>query len=311
MKKSFAVMIQEGGTGKTTTALALAAGLARRGQRTLLIDVDQQGDATRISSLEPEIIGYTTPDVFKGTCSPKDAIYTTQNGYDLLPTFNNELRGIEYNSKVTIAKIVSSVQNDYDYAIIDCPPHIGAMSMQALRAVDEIIIPVHADEKSAHALLAIIGTALAFKKEQKNRKLSFAGILVNEYSDYSTEKRSVMNIVEIARKNNIKVFDTLIPRAVVVREAWEEHKPIFNYINRNSKNFNSAVLAYDAFVTELTGLKEVDKDAKDNKEKDNKEEIRIVSRTSCKQPNVSGTCGSKVRSGKVGAARKKTRKARI
>lgn len=305
MVKSYAVVIQKGGTGKTTTSLALAAGLARRNQRTLLIDVDQQGDATRVANLEPEIVGFTAPDVFAQRCSPKDAIYKTHSGFDIIPVLDNQLSTIEFSSKVTLTKIIQDVQEDYDYIVVDCPPHVGSMTMQALAAVDEIVIPVHADEPSINAMEGIIKTAIDFKRK-RNRKLYIAGVLVNEYSkrDGAVYEAALNYIHQIAKENNVKVFETIIPMGAVIRDAWFNHESFFNHIDKNHSNYNLAVVAFDQFVKELTGLEGVRKDAKKSGD------ICIVKRASEKQP-VRGAGSIKTRNTKAGATRKKTRKARL
>lgn len=251
MKKAYAIIAQKGGTGKTTTAVALAAGLVNRKQKVLLIDADTQGNATFASNVDMEPGEIALSGIMEKKKKLEDVVCGTEAGYDLIPFDKNmPFYGGTSSIKVSLAAIIEKVSNIYDYVIIDCPPNIGAMTVQALEAVDEIVIPCKADAFSLDALKEIALSVRDARK--KNRKLMIAGVLLNRVNPISNiAKVAVPDIKELSEMIGTRVFNTKIPSNVKLDEAHYARQPIYTY----DKNASGAS-AYNQFVTELTGEKE-------------------------------------------------------
>lgn len=258
MDKCYAIMSQKGGVAKTTTALALSAGLARRKKKVLLIDLDQQGDSTRLSNIEEELISFLMADVINGRCKPQEAIQTTAAGYDIIPTRDGGLAELtlEIKQKVPIKKIVSLVSGDYDYIVIDCPPNIYNLTTQALIAADEVVFPGDCEEPSIQAFNNLM-KSVQDVKEMKNKKLRMAGILVIKFDSRRTEMNTAaMNDYQILAENYAtKIFDTKIPYSVYISKAFFRRVSIYEYIDDPINTVRAAAVAYDNWITELTGIK--------------------------------------------------------
>ncbi len=254
MIKSYAIFSQKGGTGKTTTSLALAAGLARRGRKVLLVDVDQQEDSTIASGVEPEDVVFAVADVLNKVCTAKEAIVPTEFGYDILPSWGKALAAltVKPKTKVHFRKIIDEAKEDYDYIVVDCPPNIFGLTVQVLESVDEIVFPAHADSFSERALERAIEEIHAVR-DGKNRKLSFGGILFNRHRpDYNATKFALPLFERLSTEYGIRIFETKIPDSTYVRESQLMKRPVYDVIDRD---YNKAAPAFDAFVEELTGEK--------------------------------------------------------
>lgn len=306
MEKCYAVISQKGGVGKTTTSVALATGLARRKKKTLLIDLDQQGDSTHISNIAPELISYTVSDVINKKCTPQDAIQKTAAGYDIIPTTDNGLAELtfEVKLKAPIKKIVSIVAGDYDYVILDCPPNIYNITTEALIAADEVVFTGLSDSLSIRSFNNLM-ESIADVRDMKNKKLHMAGILLTKYDQ---RRKNLNNAARndyqiLADTYGTKIFETVIPESVTICEAWWRRESIYEYIDDAKGNANAAILAYDKWITELTGVKSKE-GKKSGKAETGAAGIRIKSRRSGNPKN--GRRATRTRGkGRPTASRKK------
>lgn len=286
MKKSYAVISQKGGTGKTTTAVNLAAGLAERKNKILLIDADPQMDATFVSGLDLEESDVGLSALLEKKTTPARVIKTTGAGYDMIPADEGL---VKLNKPQPLANIIKKLADDYDYIIVDCPPNIGDVTVQALEAVDEVIIPAVADALSVQAFQKIAVSIESSKK--RNKKLKIAGILLNRYrAGLVVSKAAFADLSTLAKMYQTKVFESTIPENTTIKEAQYSRESLFSY-DKASKG----AIAYNDFIVELTGEKET-KGAKEN----GKETIKITRR------NVQGK-GSGGRTRKPAAGAKKSR----
>lgn len=248
MKKSYAFIAQKGGTGKTTTALSVAGGLVKCGQRVLLLDVDMQQNSSFVSNVPVECQSNYISDVLKENCTPADAILRTSSGFDIILA-DNGIAAIEAASRLpgfTIKDIIESVEDDYDYVLIDCPPAISKMTLMAMGAVDEIVIPLNADIYSINSLGQIIESVKEVKK--KNKKLKIAGMLLTRYHGYTLEKMVLERLKEIAELNQTVIFENTIPENVSIRECVCIPQTIFEYDSKSK-----GAEAYRHFIKELNG----------------------------------------------------------
>lgn len=248
MKKSYAFIAQKGGTGKTTTALSVAGGLVKCGQRVLLLDTDMQQNSSFVANVPVECQSNYISDVLRENCTPADAILRTSSGFDIILA-DNGIAAIEAASRLpsfTIKDIIESVEDDYDYVLIDCPPAISKMTLMAMGAVDEIVIPLNADIYSINSLGQIIESVKEVKK--KNKKLKIAGMLLTRYHGYTLEKMVLEQLEGIADKNKTVIFETKIPENVSIRECVGVPQTVFEY-EPESKGAE----AYRAFIKELNG----------------------------------------------------------
>ncbi len=261
MEKCYAIMLQKGGVGKTTTAIALASGLAQRGKKTLLIDLDQQGDSTFLSSPAPELINYYVRDVINKNCTPKEAIQTTEAGYDIMPTTEGGLAELtlEPKLKVPVHKIVSLVKDDYDYVVIDCPPNIYNITVDALIAADEVICTGNPSALATRGLQKTLNSINDIKT-MKNKKLKVAGLLITMYDNSRKELNPAAeaDFQFLAEKYGFKIFSNRIPQSATIEKTGFRRDTLYDHINENKSNANAAIVAYDQWVTELTGIKRED-----------------------------------------------------
>ena len=268
MKKSYAVISQKGGTGKTTTAVSLAAGLAEREKKVLLVDADPQMDATFVSGVDLEESDVGLSVLMEKKATPEKVIKKTGAGYDIIPADEGL---VKLNKPQPLSNIIKKLSDQYDYIIVDCPPNIGDVTVQALEAVDEVIIPAVADALSVQAFQKI---AVSIQTSQKkNKKLKIAGILLNRYrADLVVSKAAFSDLSTLAGMYQTKVFNTTIPENTTIKEAQYSRESLFSY-GRSSKG----AIAYNDFIVELTGEKEK-KGRKAEAKTNGKETITITRR---------------------------------
>lgn len=219
---------QKGGVGKTTTVQNVGAALARAGKRVLLVDLDAQGSLTASCGLDPEELEKTLYDVLDGH-STVEKVKKTVEGIDLLPagmnlaqadlTFAGKI-GRENMLKKALARVTG-----YDYVLLDCPPNLGLVTVNALVAAGEIIIPVQAE---FHALrgLELLQSTVAMVQDL-NPDLRVLGIAVTFYDKRKTLNRDVFN--ELRRNFPDLIFETKIRDAVALAEAPSHGKDILAY----------------------------------------------------------------------------------
>ena len=234
-----AVVNQKGGTGKTTTCENLGVGLAQEGKKVLLVDVDPQGSLT-IS------LGYPRPDDLDSTLSelmakvmqetplsPGEGILHHEEGVDLIPA-NISLSGIEVSlvnamSRETILKqLMEPLKRQYDFILLDCMPSLGMLTVNALAAADNVLIPVQAQYLSAKGLEQLLQTVNKVRR-QINPKLRIEGILLTMVGGRTNYAKDISNLIRESYGSKIKVFGTDIPHSVRAAEISAEGKSIFRH----------------------------------------------------------------------------------
>ena len=229
MAKVIAVANQKGGVGKTTTVVSLGIGLAKAGKRVLLVDADPQGSLTAsLGYIEPDDIG-TTLSTMLGCIMhdeeavPQEGILHHAECVDLLPA-NIELSGVEVSmvnvmSRETLLKTcLESVQDQYDYIIIDCMPSLGMLTINALVAADSVLIPVQAAYLPVKGLQQLISTIGRIKR-QLNRKLQIEGILLTMVDLRTNYAKDIAALVQEAYGDCIGIFCSMIPTSVKAAET--------------------------------------------------------------------------------------------
>lgn len=237
--KAIAVVNQKGGTGKTATTLSLGVALARRGRRVLLVDTDPQGDLTKsLGWADPDSIATTVAThieaVIEGADEdPRTGILGHREGVDLMPA-NIELAGLEMAvfmamSRERILKTwAEPLRADYDYILFDCAPTLGIIPVNALVAADGVIIPVSAEYLPASGMAGLLKTVGRVRR-QINPGLYVEGILVTLYDSRNNLARDVERAIREQYGAALRVFDTVVPRAVSAAESAAAGESVFSY----------------------------------------------------------------------------------
>ena len=238
--KTIALVNQKGGVGKTTSTLSIGVGLARAGNRVLLVDDDPQNSLT-ISlgirnpddDLENTLATAMYAEIQDTSIPWEDIIIHSEEGVDLLPA-NVDLSCVEMSlfnamSREQVLKsVLGQVKENYDYILIDCMPSLGLMSVNALVAADSVIIPSSPDFLSTKGLNLLIRT-ISRVRRQINPRLKIDGILVTMVDSRTNNAKNIITALRSTLGSSIRVFDTEIPRSVRAAEASGEGKSIFAF----------------------------------------------------------------------------------
>ena len=218
----FAIANQKGGVGKTTTSVNLAAALAQRGQRTLLVDLDPQGNATMGSGVDKQSLGKSVYQLLLGlTDLPSSVAVSPTGGYDVLPA-NRDLAGAEIEMvelerrEMRLKEALANHFGDYDFVLIDCPPSLSLLTLNGLCAAHGVIIPMQCEYFALEGLSDLVNT---IKKVHANlnRDLKIIGLLRVMFDPRSTLSNQVS--AQLEEHFGDKVFKTLVPRNVRLAEA--------------------------------------------------------------------------------------------
>ena len=256
--KIIAVANQKGGTGKTTTACNLGNALANMGHRVLLVDFDPQANLTMSCGIErPDEIVLSMHDIISliidGKELPGKADYIRHNdNLDLIPgNINLSVTEInlrdEMGGEHTLSELLEPLRPEYSYIIIDTNPYLGLLTINALAACDEVIIPVSPQLWSATGLTDLMQTIYKVKRKI-NPRITVSGILLTICDERTRLYRDAKSLLDDFCGNKIRIFDTRIPSTVKVGEANYMSRSILEY-DGNSK----AALAYTAFAREVSG----------------------------------------------------------
>lgn len=225
-----AVTNQKGGTGKSSTAEALTAGLTLKGFTCLAIDLDAQGNLTYTKGARTD--GATALGVLAGEVKAQDAIQKTPSG-DIIPA-SKALAGADAFIKETgkeyrLKEALESIKGQYDYIIVDTPPALGILTVNALTACNSVVIPAQADIYSLQGIEQLAETIQPVKK-YCNAGLTIGGILLTRYSPRSILSREVAELAEqLAERIGTKLYKTTIREAVAIREAQISQRSLFEY----------------------------------------------------------------------------------
>lgn len=264
MGKIISIANQKGGVGKTTTAINLAASLAAVEHSTLIIDIDPQSNTTSGLGIEPKTVTSSIYEVMVGGVEMKDAILETDLPFlNLVPSHINlvgaEIEMVERNERERILwKAVETIRDKYDFIIIDCPPSLGLLTINALTSSNAVLIPVQCEYFALEGLGQLLNT-IKIVRQHLNPDLEIEGVLLTMYDTRTRLSNQVAD--EVKRYFDDRVFSTIVSRNIRLAEAPSFGKPAILYdatsigaknylalareiIQRNKKMFkNSPVLS--------------------------------------------------------------------
>lgn len=256
--RTIAICNQKGGVGKTTTAVNLGIGLAKQGKKVLLIDLDPQGSLTlSLGNTQPDHIETTIATLLGKIIADthfenNEGILKHKEGVDLIPS-NIELSGLEVTlvntmSRETILReYLKTMQNKYDYCIIDCTPSLGMLTINALACADEVMIPVLAHYLSIKGLEQLLKTVSKIRK-QMNPKLKIAGILLTMVDRRTTYSKDIISLLHKTYGTSLNIYKNNIPLSVKASETSAVGSSIFKHAP------NSEVAScYQLLVSEVMG----------------------------------------------------------
>ena len=248
MGKVLAIANQKGGVGKTTTSVNLAASLTVTRKSVLLIDLDPQGNATTGSGIDKNSLTLSIYDLLSNNESTEEVLLRPEAGYDLLPA-NGDLVASEVelmagdDRELRLRSIVDAVRSNYDFIVVDCPPSLNMLTINALVAADGVVIPMQCEYYALEGLSALVDTISAIR-DRLNPSLKIEGILRTMYDPRSKLTSEVNG--QLFNYFGDAVYRTVVPRNIRLAEAPSYGKPVIKY-DKQSRG----AIAYLALAGEL------------------------------------------------------------
>jgi chromosome partitioning protein len=258
MGKAIAIFNQKGGVGKTTTNINLAACLAMKGKKILIIDIDPQGNTTSGMGINKKGLKYTMYDVLiDDDVKPQDAImHTSIKNLDIIPA-SVQLAGAEIElvqleaREKRLKRSLDLIKDDYEYIFIDCPPSLGLLTINSLTAVDSVLIPIQCEFYALEGVSQLMST-IELVQQKLNKNLQIQGVILSMFDGRTN--LSIQVVEEVKKYFKDKVFTTVIPRNIRLAEAPSFGMPITVY-DPKSKGAE----AYLDFADEFLELEEENK----------------------------------------------------
>ena len=249
MAKIIAVVNQKGGVGKTTTAINLTAALGMKGKKCLILDIDPQGNSTSGFGISKRGLDVSSYDVLIGNADAEDAVIKTKfENVSIIPSNINlsgaEVELVDFDEREKrLRKTLTLLSPSYDYILLDCPPSLGMLTINALCAADSVLVPIQCEYYALEGLSQLMNTVRQIKRIH-NPHIDIEGVLLTMYDGRLNLTQQV--VAEIKRFFPKKVFASVIPRSVRLSEAPSYGEPICYYDKRSK-----GAKAYDDLAQEI------------------------------------------------------------
>ncbi len=253
MGRIIAIANQKGGVGKTTTAINLSACLVERGKKVLTIDMDPQGNTTSGLGIEKDNLENTIYELMLGECTIRESILQTEIEHLFLMPSNVNLAGAEIelvgiNEKEYILKNeIDYVKDDYDFIIIDCPPSLNMLTINAMTTANTVLVPIQCEYYALEGLSQLMHT-IALVQERLNSDLQMEGVV---FTMYDARTNLSLQVVENVKSNlNTNIYKTIIPRNIRLAEAPSHGLPINLYDGKSTGAESYRLLAKEVIERE-------------------------------------------------------------